>query len=228
MHLLIVEDDKELVKTILEYFDSYGYMCEVAKSIRSAKEKILDSEYDCVVLDINLPDGKGVDLIPFVKEKTKSPILILSANSSIDDKIAGFDFGADDYLTKPFHLAELNARINSLIRRNQFGGSNLVQFNEIEVNVDKKEVRVCGKKLKLTKKEYELLLFLISNRDKVVTKKSISDHIWGAYIDVVESSNFIYTHLKNLRKKIEENGGKNYVQTVYGIGYRFTDENEAD
>ena len=228
MHLLIVEDDNELVKTILEYFDSYGYVCEVSKSFRSAKEKIQDSQYDCVVLDINLPDGKGVDLIPFIKECSKSPILILSANSSIDDKIAGFDYGADDYLTKPFHLAELNARISSLIRRNQFGGSNLVQFNEIEVNVDKKEVKVCGKKLKLTKKEYELLLFLISNRDKVVTKKSISDHIWGAYIDVVESSNFIYTHLKNLRKKIEENGGKNYVQTVYGIGYRFTDEDETD
>jgi DNA-binding response OmpR family regulator len=223
MKILIVEDDQELLRSMLKYFDSFGYNSEGSKTLRSAKEKLEHHSYDCVVLDLNLPDGNGLSIISKIKElKNKTGILILSANNSLDDKLDGLELGADDYLTKPFHLAELNARIKSILRRNKFEGDDLLVFNEIEIDTSSKDVRVNKSLLKLTKKEYELLLFLVSNKNRVVTKQSISDHIWGDYVDIYDSYDFIYSHLKNLRKKIIEKGGKDYINTVYGIGYKFS------
>ncbi len=223
MRLLVIEDDQELLRSMLKYFDSFGYNSDGAKTLRSAREKLEQHSYDCVVLDLNLPDGNGLSIINFIKNlKKKTGILILSANNSLDDKLDGLELGADDYLTKPFHLAELHARIKSILRRNQYEGDNLLVFNEIEINTDSNDVRVNGNLLKLTKKEYELILFLVTNKNRVVTKQSISDHIWGDFVDLYDSFDFIYSHLKNLRKKIIAQGGNDYIKTVYGIGYKFS------
>ncbi len=223
MKILIVEDDQELLRAMLKYFDTFGYVCERAKTVKEAKLLTADHDYDCVVLDLNLPDGDGLDVLQSIKRKKKQAgVLILSANDSLEDKLDGLHLGADDYLTKPFHLAELNARLISIVRRKQRDGNDLLEFNEIKIDSAAKEVWVHDNKLRLTKKEYELLLFLVTNKNRVVTKQSISDHIWGDYVESSESYDFIYSHLKNLRKKIVEMGGEDYVQTVYGIGYKFS------
>lgn len=222
MKLLIVEDDQDLLRTILKYFDSFGYVLEKAKSIAQGKEKLVNHNYDCVILDLNLPDGNGISLLDTIKKGNKDTgVIILSANGSLETKIEGLEIGADDYLTKPFHLSELNARVKSIIRRKKYEGKNEVSFNEISIDTTAQEVLVEGKRLKLTKKEYELLLYLVINRNRVLTKQSISEHIWGDFIDRTDSYDFIYSHLKNLRKKIIEKGGKDYIQTIYGIGYKF-------
>lgn len=226
MKLLIVEDDQDLLRTILKYFDSFGYVLEKAKSIAQGKEKLVNHDYDCIILDLNLPDGNGISLLDIIKKGNKDTgVIILSANGSLETKIEGLEVGADDYLTKPFHLSELNARVKSIIRRKKYEGKNEVSFNEISIDTTAQEVSVNDKKLKLTKKEYELLLYLVINRNRVLTKQSISEHIWGDFIDRTDSYDFIYSHLKNLRKKIIEKGGKDYIQTIYGIGYKFA-ENE--
>lgn len=226
MKLLIVEDDQDLLRTILKYFDSFGYVLEKAKSIAQGKEKLNNHNYDCIILDLNLPDGNGISLLELIKSNNKDTgVIILSANGSLETKIAGLEIGADDYLTKPFHLSELNARVKSIIRRKKYEGKNEVSFNEISIDTSAQEVTVNDKKIKLTKKEYELLLYLVINRNRVLTKQSISEHIWGDFIDRTDSYDFIYSHLKNLRKKIVEKGGKDYIQTIYGIGYKFA-ENE--
>ncbi len=224
MKLLIVEDDVELLRTVLKYFDSFGYVIEKAKNYREGFNKISSFEYDCILLDLNLPDGDGIGLLEIIKQKNKTTgVIILSANSSIETKVAGLEIGADDYLTKPFHLSELNARIKSVVRRNKYEGDNLISFNEINVDTAGQEVKVNGKSIKLTKKEYELLLYLLINKNRVLTKQSISEHIWGDFIDRSDSYDFIYSHLKNLRKKILEKGGKDYIHTIYGIGYKFSE-----
>ena len=223
MKLLIIEDDQELLRTILKYFDSFGYLCEKAKNIADAKTKLQDHNYDCILLDINLPDGNGLEILQLLKKKPeKNGVLVLSANDTLDYKLNGMNLGADDYLTKPFHLAELNARVKSIVRRNNFKGNDEIEFNEIYIDTKSNEVSVNKEKIKFTKKEYELLLFLMSNKDRVVTKQSLSDHIWGYYIDLYNSYDFIYSHLKNLRKKIMEKGGNDYIKTIYGIGYKFS------
>ncbi|MGV6861461.1 MAG: response regulator transcription factor [Putridiphycobacter sp.] len=224
MKLLIVEDDKDLLRTILKYFDSYNYTLEKAKTFSEGLNKVKNHSYDCVILDLNLPDGDGIALLEIIKKENKDTgVIILSANSSLETKVAGLEIGADDYLTKPFHLPELNARVKSVIRRNKFNGNNEVTFNEIRIDTASIEVFVNNARLKLTRKEYELLLYLVINRNRVLTRHSISEHIWGDYIDRGDSYDYIYSHLKNLRKKITDKGGKNYIQTIYGIGYKFAE-----
>jgi len=224
MKVLIIEDDQELLRNILKYFDSFGYVMEKAKTLKEGQLKIEQHNYDCVILDLNLPDGDGITLLNLIKLKDhKTGVIILSANSSLETKISGLEFGADDYLTKPFHLSELNARVKSIVRRNQFEGSNDIIFNEIKINTNSLDVSVHNKKIKLTKKEYELLLYMVINKNRVLTKQSISDHIWGDFIERNASHDYIYSHLKNLRRKIMEKEGKDYIQTIYGIGYKFSE-----
>lgn len=221
MKLLIIEDDQELLRSILKYFDAFGYRLDKAKSLKEGLEKI-QHQYDCVVLDINLPDGTGLDIIRQLrKDQQKTGILILSANESLEDRLDGLELGADDYLTKPFHLAELHARLKSIVRRQTSDGNNILKVNEIKIDLSANEVYVLDIQLKLTRKEYDLLLFLATNRNKVVTKQSISDYIWGDFIQHADSTDMIYSHLKNLRKKILGAGGGDYVKTVHGIGYKF-------
>ena len=223
MKVLIIEDDQELLRTIVRYFDTFGYVTEKAKSVQEAKNRILKYNYDSIVLDINLPDGNGFELLDYLNDKEKnSSVLILSASNDLDDKLKGLDMGADDYLTKPFHLSELNARLRSIVRRNKYGGKSEIILNEIRIETDSHDVFVNQSLLSLTKKEYEILLFLVTNKNRVVTKQSLSDHIWGDHSDIYNSNDLIYSHLKNLRKKITDHGGKDYIKTIYGIGYKFS------
>ena len=182
-------------------------------------------EYDIILLDISLPDGSGLDLLKTIKKyQVKAGVIIISAKNSIDDKITGLDLGADDYLTKPFHLSELNSRIKALLRRRHFDGTSALNFNEISVNTDSKTVLVKGTEIILTPKEYDLLLFFLVNKNRVLTKEIIAGHLWADNIDLADNFDFIYTHLNNIRKKIRRAGGTDYIKTIYGMGYKFSDQ----
>ena len=223
MNILIIEDEHDLARSIITYLSKEGYQCELACNFKEAIEKVHLYTYDCILVDINLPDGSGMKVIERLKKvKSKSGIIIVSARNSIDDKIEGLDVGADDYLTKPFDLSELNARVKSIIRRRNFDGQNEINFKEITILPDERVVSVHGRPTKLTKKEFDLLLYFVSNQNRVITKESIAEHLWGDDMDMADSFDFIYAHLKNLRKKILENGGGDYIQTAYGVGYKFT------
>lgn len=224
MKLLIVEDDRSLSRSINDYLKMEGHICEVALNLKEAVEKASINKYDCIILDIGLPDGNGLDLIKEMKaNKMEGGILILSARSDLDDKINGLKIGADDYLTKPFHFAELSARINSIRRRNNFLGLNEISFNEIRVDTEANQVYVNNKALVLTKKEYDLLLFFMANRNRIITKESIVEHLWGDNVILTDSFDFVYTHVKNLRKKIVNAEGRNYIKCIYGFGYKFNE-----
>jgi DNA-binding response OmpR family regulator len=201
-----------------------GHICEVALTLNEAIQKADVNKYDCVILDIGLPDGNGLDLIREMKaRRLTGGILILSAKSSLDDKLIGLKIGADDYLTKPFHFSELSARINSIQRRNNYLGMNEITFNEIRINTEDNQVYVHDKLIILTKKEYDLLLFFIANRNRIITKESIVEHLWGDNVILTDSFDFVYTHVKNLRKKIVASEGRNYIKCIYGFGYKFID-----
>jgi len=225
MKILIIEDEIELLTAISNYLTRENFICELAESFTKAQEKTAVYEYDIILLDITLPDGNGLELISTIKKyNSKAGVIILSAKNSLDDKITGLDLGADDYLTKPFQLSELNSRINALLRRRNYAGSNMVIFNELKINTDGKAVYIGDKQLTLTRKEYDILLFLIINQNRVLTKEAIAEHLWDDNIDLADSYDFIYTHLNNIRKKIKAAGGNDYIKTLYGMGYKFTDQ----
>lgn len=222
MKLLIVEDELELLNSTCGYLQKEDFVCEPAPNFFEAEDKLITYQYDVVILDINLPDGNGLELLKLIKEKSpETGVLIVSAKNSLDDRLKGLDLGADDYITKPFHLAELNSRINSLLRRRKFKGSTNIIFNEIELDPDAKSAIVNGALLDLTKKEYFLLLYFITNKGRVLTKEAIAEHLWGDNIDMVDNFDFIYTHMRNLRKKLKKCGATDYLQTIYGLGYKF-------
>jgi DNA-binding response OmpR family regulator len=222
MKLLIVEDELELLNSTCVYLEKEDFVCEPASNFFEAEDKLLSYNYDVVILDINLPDGNGLDLLKYVKERNpETGVLIVSAKDSLDDKLKGLDLGADDYITKPFHLAELNSRVNSLLRRRKFEGNNNIIFEEIEIDPVAKIAMVEGKPVELTKKEYFLLLYFITNKNRVLTKEAIAEHLWGDNIDMVDNFDFIYTHMRNLRKKLKISGANDYLQTIYGLGYKF-------
>jgi DNA-binding response OmpR family regulator len=222
MKVLIIEDHQELARNIQDYLAREGYICELSESIEAAREKLSLFQYDCILLDIGLPDGNGISLLDTIHEEHKqSNVLIISAKNALDDKIIGLEKGADDYLTKPFHLAELHARIRAIYRRKNLDGANIVQFNEISLNTDTFEARVGEQILDTTRKEFDLLLYFIVNKNRVLSRQSIAAHLWGDYTDNLANFDFVYQHVKNLRKKISSAGGKDYVSTVYGLGYKF-------
>jgi len=222
MKILIVEDERRLLESMLTYFSEVGNICESASSYTSASEKINLYNYDCILLDLGLPDGEGLNLLKELKKLKKSDgVLIISARHSLDDKLTGLDLGADDYLVKPFHLSELKARVTAIVRRKKFDGNNVITFNEITVDITNMETSVNNHPITLTKKEYDLLIYFLSNKGKVVTKNAIAEHLWGDEMDISDDFDFIYTHIKNLRKKIIEAGANDYLQSVYGIGYKF-------
>lgn len=222
MKLLLVEDNIELANNITAYLGKEGYVCEWCSSHQTAMDRLVGFHYDIVLLDLMLPDGNGLHILKYLKkENPETGILILSAKNSLDDKIAGLDLGADDYLPKPFHLSELNARLKAIYRRRHLGGTHNVTFNEISIDTETMEVKVNEKFLDLTRKEYEMLLYMVVNKGRVLTKQSIAEHLWGDYMDAMDSFDFVYQHIKNLRKKITQAGGKDYIQTMYGSGYKF-------
>ncbi len=223
MNILLIEDESTLAESILSYLQKEGYHCEWVDNFAKAHEKAWVYKYDCVIVDITLPDGSGLDVIETLKQiKSSSGIIIISAKNSIEDRIKGLDIGADDYLPKPFDLSELNARVKAVIRRRNFEAQNDIMFNEISINPYERNVMINDQSLSLTKKEFDLLLYFVSNQNRVITKESIAEHLWGDDMDMADSFDFIYSHLKNLRKKIEKAGGNDYIETVYGVGYKFT------
>jgi DNA-binding response OmpR family regulator len=222
MKILVIEDEKPLSESIIKYLKQEGYLCESVMDFNLAYSKVGEYDYDCLIVDINLPGGSGLDIVRKLKKNdSQAGIIIISAKNSLDDKITGLDIGADDYISKPFHLSELNARIKSLIRRKNFAGKKEIKMGEITVTPDLQLVLVNDKQLELTKKEYDLLLFFITNQNRVLTKDAIAEHLWGDNIDSADSFDFIYTHIKNLRKKLIEKDCPDYIKTVYGMGYKF-------
>ncbi|QDW25492.1 response regulator transcription factor [Pedobacter sp. KBS0701] len=224
MKILVIEDERALLESILVYFTGEGNICEHASDFAAANEKISLYNYDCILLDLGLPGGEGLELLTRLKQlKKRDGVLIISARHSLDDKLMGLDLGADDYLVKPFHLSELKARVTAIIRRKNFDGANVIIFNEITVDVSAMKITVKGNQVFLTKKEFDLLVYFLSNRNKVVTKNAMAEHLWGDEMDLSDDFDFIYTHVKNLRKKLLEAGAADYLRSVYGIGYKFGD-----
>ena len=223
MKILIIEDEKALNESIATYLTAQEYLCDIAGDYHSALDKTEYNEYDCILLDITLPDGNGLKILEQLKEDKKTDgVLIISAKNSLDDKIKGLNLGADDYLSKPFHLSELNARIAAIIRRKKFNGNSIIQFNELRIDTQSKMVSIKDNPVELTKKEYELLLYFISNKKRLISKDAIAEHLWGN--DMGGNFDFIYTHIKNLRKKLMDAGDADYIKSVYGMGYKFTDQ----
>lgn len=222
MKVLVVEDEQGLAEGITDYMVKEGYVCETAATFREADEKIHLYNYDCVIVDLTLPDGNGFGLIQTLKRlATTTGVIIISARNALEDKIKGLEIGSDDYLTKPFHLSELNARVKSLLRRRQFGGHTEIRFREISVSPNSRKVFVNDHPATLSRKEYDLLLYFLSNTDVALTKASIAEHLWGDNIDSADSFDMVYSHIKNLRRKLLEKGAADYVQSIYGIGYKF-------
>jgi len=225
MKILIIEDEQALQESILKYLEHQGFICEAVSDFLRAKDKIAGFDYDCIVVDIGLPYGSGLDLVEELKYmESKAGIIIISAKNALEDKLAGLDLGADDYLAKPFYLSELTSRINAIIRRRNFSGNKVIAFNEIKLEAEAQLVTVNDKPVVLTDKEYQLLEYFIVNRRRLLTKAAIAEHIWGEEYLHVSNFDFIYSQIKNLRKKLLDAGSGDYIKTVYRAGYRFTDQ----
>jgi DNA-binding response OmpR family regulator len=222
LKILLIEDEPNLAASISGYLSTDGHLVESVGTLEAALDKSGVYEYDCILVDIGLPDGSGLDIIRQLKaDHQRAGIIIVSARDSIDDRITGLDLGADDYLPKPFHLAELNARIRALHRRKSFAGEQVIEFGEIIVNPTEQSVKVSDRPIKLTRSEYSLLEYFLANPNRVITKESVAEHISGDDADLLDRIDFIYSHVKNLRKKLVDAGSGDYIQSVYGVGYKW-------
>ena len=225
MKILLVEDELEMQHSISRYLELEQYKVTTASDFQVAYEKVLMYTYDCILLDITLPHGNGLQLIQSIKQtKPKTGIIIISAKNSLDDKIEGLNLGADDYLPKPFYLPELNARIKALIRRNNFDGDPVIILNEISIFPEERKVHVYNKVLNLTAKEYDLLVYFVANKNRVLQKSALVEHLWGDHADQFDNFDFIYNHVKNVRKKLVAANCVDYIESLYGIGYTFKTE----
>jgi len=225
MKILIIEDEIDLAESMKEYLSSENYLCECATSFKQALDKIESFDYDCILIDIMLFDGNGIELLEKIKKmKKQDGIIIVSAKNSIEDKIKSLQIGADDYLTKPFHLAELSARVFSIVRRKQFQSTNVIEQNEIKIDLFSKTVFVHQTEIVLTKKEFNLLVYFIGNQNRVVSRTALAEHLSGDFADMMDNHDFVYAHIKNLKKKLVEANCKNYIRTIYGTGYKWIKE----
>lgn len=227
MKILIIEDENELAESIATYLSHEQYLCEFASSCSEALDKIQLYDYACILLDIGLPDGSGLTVLEKLKFQNKQDgVIIISAKNSVDEKIKGLQIGADDYLTKPFHLSELTARIYSIIRRKQFNNSNIIKQNELEIDLLAKTVTVSKDQVLLTKKEFDLLMYFVGNKNRVISKSTLAEHLSGDIADMLDNHDFIYAHVKNLKKKLTEAGCGSYIKTVYGTGYKWENNDQ--
>ena len=222
MKILIIEDELELAQDMVKYLTTEQYLCECASDHQAALEKIHGYEYDCILLDLMLPGGNGLSILEELKRLNKQDgVIIISAKNSIEDKVKGLKLGADDYLAKPFHQAELAARVESLIRRRHFDSNNLIVQNELFLDLNAKTVTVRNEPVNLTKKEFNLLLFFLGNKNKVLSKGAIAEHLSGDFADMFDSHDFVYAHVKNLKRKLKKRDYGDYIKTIYGTGYKW-------
>lgn len=228
MKILVVEDHPGLLTAIGEALEAEKFLVEQAADFPVADEKVHLYRYDLIIVDINLPGGSGLEIIRAVKRLDgETGIIVVSARDSLDNKIEGLELGADDYVTKPFDMAELVARVKALVRRRQFGGQSVVTQGDLAIDTQTREVTAAGRKIDLTRSEYDILLFLFSNAGRVISRESLAEHIWGDHMDLADSFDFIYSHIKNLRKKITTAGAADPIRAVYGIGYKFETSRES-
>lgn len=222
MKILIIEDEKELAASMAEYLTGQGYRSEFAETYSQAIDKISTFQYDCILLDLMLPGGSGLKVLEEIKKQNKQDgVIIISAKDSLEDKITGLQTGADDYLAKPFHLSELSARIYSLLRRQQFGNTNVIIQKELQIDLLAKTLLVNNQAVSLTKKEFDLLLLFIGNKNRVISKNALAEHLSGDMADMLDNHDFVYAHIKNLKRKLTDAGYNNYLKTVYGTGYKW-------
>lgn len=224
MKILVVEDEVELSAVIVRSLEREHFVVEAASNKQEALQRVADHDYDLVLLDIMLPGGSGMDVLRVLKEADKtSNVIIISAKDSLDDKLTGLDLGADDYLTKPFHIAELNARVRSVLRRKSFGGSSTLDAANLRLDPEERTVHVDGTALALNRKEFDMLTYLLLNKDRLVTRSSLTEHVWGDHADQADDLDFVYAQIKNLRKKLKQGDAAVEIQAVYGIGYRLVE-----
>ena len=227
MKLLIIEDDNSLREIMHRALTNEGYVVETASTFRDACDKLAGYDYDCIMLDIMLPDGNGLRLLEHVKSQDSSVrIIIISARDSLDDKIEGLELGADDYLPKPFYMAELSARIRSVMRRGNASVRDTMTAANITLDLKSRRVYVDGNEITLLKKEFNILLYFMQRPEHIVDKAVLAEAVWGDHIDMVDNFQFVYAQIKNLRKKLSTAGSKKNIKAVYGFGYKFTDEEE--
>ncbi|MGK6351212.1 response regulator transcription factor [Parapedobacter sp. DT-150] len=223
MKLLIIEDEQGLRDNITQFLQKEQYIVEAAVDFHSAMEKVSLYDYDCIILDVGLPDGNGLGVLKALKSKQKRDnVIIISAKDSLDDKLEGLELGADDYLTKPFHLAELNARIKAVLRRKALGGRNVVILNNMELDFDGRTLRIDDVDIHLNRKEFDILAFFVVNKNRLIYKSALAEHVWGDHMDNADNFDFIYSQIKNLRKKMKDHGASLEIQAVYGVGYKLT------
>ncbi|MGE6395852.1 response regulator transcription factor [Chryseobacterium scophthalmum] len=225
MKILVVEDEKELLKSIHDSLIQEQFLIETAENYHSASEKIALYTYDCILLDIMLPGGNGLQLLQQLKDMGKSEnVIIISAKDSLEDKLTGLELGADDYLTKPFHNAELNARIKAVLRRKNQEGKNSIEIANIELDLTERIFIVDGENITLNRKEFDILHFFLLNKRRLVTKTALAEHVWGDHIDQADNFDFIYYQIKNLRKKLQQSNAEIEIEAVYGIGYKLIEK----
>lgn len=221
MKILIIEDETELMEVIRQSLEKENFLVESASDYHNALDKVISFDYDCILLDIMLPGGSGLDILQELKNLDKSDnVIIISAKDSLEDKLTGLDLGADDYLTKPFHIAELNARIKSVLRRKSFGGKNTVELANVKLDLDDRTLLIDDKPLLLNRKEFDILTYMVVNKNRLVNKTSLAERVWGDHMDEADDYEFIYSQIKNLRKKLKDNGAGVEIQAVYGLGYK--------
>lgn len=225
MKILLVEDEKELRDTVKTFLMKEKFVVECAENYPTAVSKINDYDYDCILLDIMLPGGSGLSVLAKLKKLRKQDsVIIISAKNSIEDKVEGLELGADDYLAKPFHLAELNARIKSLLRRKKAGGDTSIILGNLTLYPDTRKVTIEDKELELNRKEFDLLYYFVSNPNRLINRTALAESVWGDHIDQADSLDFIYSQVKNLRKKMKTAGSQAEIKSVYGLGYKLTIE----
>jgi DNA-binding response OmpR family regulator len=223
MKILIIEDEYTLLKTIEDFLRTEKYIVEKAIDYNSAMDKVIVYDYDCILLDISLPGGSGLQILHEMKKENKTGnVIIISARNSLEDKISGFDLGADDYLTKPFHLPELHARIKAVLRRKQQDGKQIVALGNSSVDFAQRQVYVNDSLLKLNRKEFDMLAFFITNKNRLIIKEVLAEHVWGDNFDMADNFDFVYSQIKNLRKKLKDGTSDIVIENVYGVGYKLT------
>lgn len=225
MKILVIEDEQQLQKNITESLEKEGFLVETASDFQTAVEKVFVYEYDCILLDIMLPNGSGLDILKELKQEGKTEnIIIISAKDSLDDKLKGLELGADDYLTKPFHLAELNARIKAVLRRKSQDGKNTIEFANTVFDLSERQFLVNGQIIALNRKEFDILNYFLLNKNRLISRTGLAEHVWGDNSDQADSLDFVYYQIKNLRKKLQESQAEIEIESIYGIGYKLVEK----